>query len=137
MPCWRQRPAFRTGSGQMFTYPDVMVVCGPTEPLPGRKHVLTNPVFVAEVLSPSTEAMDRGAKPDEYRATELLRQHTLISQDQPWVQLHTRDEAGSWQSMEVTGLDGECVFTGINCKVPWRRFMRAPWTFRVGWLEPI
>ena len=53
---------FRTGSGQMFTYPDVTVVCGPMEPMPGRKHVVTNPVFVAEVLSPSTEAIDRGGE---------------------------------------------------------------------------
>ena len=65
---------FRTGSGQMFTYPDVMVVCGAMEPMPVRKHVLTNPVFVAEVLSPSTEALDRGAKSTEYRATASLRQ---------------------------------------------------------------
>jgi len=109
---------FRTGSGQMFTYPDVMVVCGPMETVPGRKHVLTNPVFVAEVMSPTTEAMDRGAKSAEYRATASLREYALISQDQPWVQIHTRDETGSWQITEVTGLDGECAFTGINCVVP-------------------
>ena len=53
---------FRTGSGEMFTYPDVTVICGPVEPVPGRKHVVTNPVFVAEVLSPSTEAIDRGGE---------------------------------------------------------------------------
>ena len=109
---------FRTGSGRMFTYPDVMVVCGAMEPMPGRKHVVTNPVFVAEVLSPSTEGIDRGAKPDEYRATASLRQYALISQDQPWVQIHTRDEAGSWQTSEVSGLDGVCAFTGIDCAVP-------------------
>ena len=109
---------FRTGSGQMFTYPDVTVVCGPMEPMPGRKHVVTNPVFVAEVLSLTTEGMDRGAKSNEYRATRSLRQYALISQDQPWVQIHTRDEAGSWQISEVNGMDGVCAFTGIDCTVP-------------------
>ena len=109
---------FRTGSGEMFTYPDVTVVRGSTEYMPGRKHVVTNPVFVAEVLSPSTEAIDRGAKSNEYRATRSLRQYALISQDQPWVQIHTRDEAGSWQVSEVSGLDGVCAFTGIDCAVP-------------------
>ena len=109
---------FRTGSGAMFTYPDVTVICGSAETVPGRKNVLTNPVFVAEVLSPSTEAIDRGAKSSEYRATRSLRQYALISQDQPWVQIHTRDEAGSWQVSEVSGLDGVCAFTGIDCAVP-------------------
>ena len=109
---------FRTGSGTMFTYPDVTVICGPAETVPGRKHVVTNPVFVAEVLSPSTEAIDRGAKSNEYRATRSLRQYALISQDQPWVQIHTRDEAGVWQISEVSGLDGVCAFTGIDCAVP-------------------
>jgi len=109
---------FRTGSGAMFTYPDVTVICAPAETVPGRKHVVTNPVFLAEVLSPSTEAIDRGAKSNEYRATASLRQYALISQDQPWVQIHTRDEAGAWQTSEVSGLDGVCEFTGIDCAVP-------------------
>ena len=102
----------------MFTYPDVTVVRGAMEPMPGRKHILTNPVFVAEVSSPSTEGMDRGAKSNEYRATRSLRQYALISQDQPWVQIHTRDEAGAWQTSEVSGLDGVCAFSGIDCAVP-------------------
>ena len=109
---------FQSGSSQMFTYPDVSVVCGSAETVPGRKHVVTNPVFVAEVLSPSTEGMDRGAKSNEYRATRSLRQYALISQDQPWVQIHTRDEAGAWQTSEVSGLDGVCAFSGIDCAVP-------------------
>ena len=109
---------FRTGSGEMFTYPDVTVLCGPVETVPGRKHVVTNPVFVAEVLSPSTEGMDRGTKLREYRATPSLRQYAMISQDEPWVEIHTRDESGRWWISEATGLDDVCEFTGIDCVVP-------------------
>ena len=109
---------FRTGSGYMFAYPDVMVLCGPVETVPGRKHVVTNPVFVAEVLSSSTEGMDRGAKLREYRATPSLRQYAMISQDEPWVEIHTRDESGRWSISDATGLDGVCEFTGIDCAVP-------------------
>ena len=108
---------FQTGSREMFTYPDVMVICGPVAKLPGRPHVITNPVFVAEVLSPSTEGMDRGAKLREYRATPSLRQYAMISQDEPWVEIHTRDESGRWWISEATGLDGVCEFTGIDCVV--------------------
>ncbi len=109
---------FRTGSGEMFTYPDVTVLCGPVETVPGRKHVVTNPVFVAEVLSPSTEGMDRGAKLREYRATPSLRQFVLVAQEEPWVEIHTRNETGAWEVRDVTGLEGECEFTGIDCVVP-------------------
>ena len=109
---------FRTGSGDMFTYPDVTVMCGALETVVGRPHVVTNPVFVAEVLSPSTEAIDRGAKSREYRASPSLRQYALISQDQALVEIHTRDEAGFWRISEVNGLEGDCEFTGLECRVP-------------------
>lgn len=109
---------FRTGTRDMFTYPDVLVICGPAETMTGRPNVVTNPVFVAEVLSPSTAAFDRGEKSHEYRATPSIRQYALNSQDKPWVEIHTRDEAGFWRMTEVTGLDGRCEFTGIDCAVP-------------------
>jgi len=109
---------FRTGSGEMFTYPDVAVICGAVETVPGRKHVVTNPVFVAEVCSPSTESKDRGSKLREYRASPALRQFILVSQDEPWVEVHTRDETGKWHVDDVTGLDAVCVLTGIDCAVP-------------------
>jgi len=109
---------FRTGSGEMYTYPDVTVFCGPVETVDGRPHVITNPVFVAEVLSPSTEGMDRGVKSREYRATASLRQYALISQEQPWVEIHTRDEAGFWRITETRGLEADCEFTGIDCRLP-------------------
>ena len=79
--------------------------------------MITNPVFVAEVLSPSTEALDRGAKSNEYRTTPSIRQYALISQDKPWVEIHTRDEAGFWRINDVRGLNGVCELTAINCKV--------------------
>ncbi len=109
---------FRTGSEDMFTYPDVLVICGAVETMNGRPNVVTNPVFVAEVLSPSTAAFDRGEKSHEYRATPSIRQYALLSPDKPWVEIHTRDDAGYWRITEVTGLAGECAFTGIDCTVP-------------------
>ena len=109
---------FRTGSGEMYTYPDVMVLCGPLETMEGRPHVVTNPVLLAEVLSCGTEALDRGAKSREYRASPSLRQYVLISQDQAWVEIHTRDDAGFWRMDEVRGLEGACVFTALDCHVP-------------------
>ena len=109
---------FRTGSKEMFTYPDITVVCGPVERMQGRRTVITNPVFMVEVLSPSTEAKDRGEKSHEYRLSPTLRQCALVSQDRPLVELHTRGADGNWWISEVMGLEAECVFSSLACSVP-------------------
>lgn len=75
----------------------------------GRPHVMTNPVFVAEALSQSTEGMDRVAKLREYRASGSLGQYALVAQEQPWVEIHTRDEAGFWRISETRGLEADCI----------------------------
>lgn len=80
----------QTGSKELVTYPDLMVVCGPVERMPGRQTVITNPVFLVEVLSPSTESRDRGVKAHEYRLTPSVQQYALIGQDRPLVEIHTR-----------------------------------------------
>jgi Uma2 family endonuclease len=109
---------FQTGRKEMYVYPDVMVICGPVETMEGRPNVVTNPVFVAEVLSPSTAGDDRGAKSREYRGSPTIRQYVLISQDRPLVEIHTRGEDGKWWISEVTGLEAECEFSALECSVP-------------------
>lgn len=109
---------FRTGTNAIFTYPDVIVICGPVVRMEGRPNVVTNPVFVAEILSPSTEAIDRGEKSREYRASPSLKQYALISQDKPLVEFHTRHDDDTWRITEVSGLDAECEFTSLECRVP-------------------
>ena len=109
---------FQTGSQEMYTYPDLMVVCGPVAKMPGRPRVITNPVFVAEVLSPGTEGDDRGRKSREYRASPSIRQYALLSQDRPLVEIHTRGEDGYWRISEVSGMDADCAFSSLGCSVP-------------------
>jgi Uma2 family endonuclease len=95
-----------------------MVHCGPVERMPGRRNVIANPVFLVEVLLPSTEGRDRGAKSHEYRLSPTLRQYALICQDKPLVEIHSRCEDGSWRITEVMGLEGECAFSSLECSVP-------------------
>ena len=54
----------------MYTYPDVMVTPKPAERKPGRRDTVVNPIFIAETLSDSTEAYDRGDKFSHYRTIE-------------------------------------------------------------------
>ncbi|HMV86966.1 MAG TPA: Uma2 family endonuclease [Blastocatellia bacterium] len=66
-------------SGQ-YTHPDVVVVCGKPQFLDGEADTLLNPVLIVEVLSPSTEAYDRGEKFRDYRSVESFSEYVLISQ---------------------------------------------------------
>lgn len=108
----------QTGRKEMYVYPDVMVICGPVATMENRPSVVTNPVFVAEVLSPSTEGEDRGVKALEYRATPSIRQFAFVSQERPWVEIHTRGEDGKWWVEDTVGLDAACVFSALGCTVP-------------------
>jgi Uma2 family endonuclease len=108
---------FLAGAGTMYTRADVIAICGSAQTVQCRPEVITNPIFAAEVISPSTEATDRGAKSSAYRATASLRQYALIAQDEPWVEIYTRDDRG-WFLRDVTGLDGTCAFSEISCLVP-------------------
>ena len=105
-------------SGSSFTYPDVMVICGPVSKLAGRPNVITNPVWIAEVLSPSTEAYDRGEKARQYRASPSVKQYALLSQDQPLIEIHTRHDDGTWRITEVSGLETVCEFSSLDCRIP-------------------
>ena len=77
-----------------YFYPDSMVTPSPPRMPAGADDVVLNPVFVAEVLSESTEAVDRGEKQDCYLNTPSVREYWLISQDAVRVERHHRDAAG-------------------------------------------
>src|SRR5436190_17466052 len=65
----------------LYTYPDVVVVCGEEQFQDEQEDTLLNPTLLVEVLSESTEAYDRGDKAAHYRSLESLQQYVLISQN--------------------------------------------------------
>lgn len=83
------------------TYPDVSVVCGPTETADADDHALLNPTLLAEVLSRSTEAYDRGLKASNYRQIPSLRAYLLVSQDRQRLELQVRQADGRWLIVEA------------------------------------
>jgi len=87
----------------LTTYPDLSVVCGPLETDAEDKDAITNPVLVVEVLSPSTEAYDRGAKAAHYRQLPSLRDLMLVSlgsDSEPRIEILRRNERGVWELHE-------------------------------------
>ncbi|NOY27078.1 MAG: Uma2 family endonuclease [Oligoflexia bacterium] len=77
-------------------YPDASVVCGDLQTDEEDPDAITNPVVLVEVLSDSTEAIDRGEKFREYRTLPSLRCYLLVSQRHPLVERYARGPDGSW-----------------------------------------
>jgi Uma2 family endonuclease len=99
----------------LYTYPDVSVVCGEPELLEGGNDTLRNPVLIVEVLSPSSEAYDRGLKFEHYRAIESLRQYLLVASNRVHMDLFTRQSGGEWLLTSAAGADDQLVLASIGC----------------------
>jgi Uma2 family endonuclease len=79
----------------MYTYPDVVAVCGPREFAGAHRDTLLNPTVIVEVLSPSTEVYDRGAKFDHYWRLPSLAEYVLVAQDHMRVE-HFARQGNGW-----------------------------------------
>ncbi len=86
----------------LYTYPDVMVICDRIEFAPKRKDTVTNPTILVEVLSPSTEAYDRGKKFEAYRALPSLREYVLVDQERVHVDYYRLLEQRQWALNELS-----------------------------------
>ncbi len=97
----------------MFAYPDVTVVCGDVVYGPARQ-AISNPLIIVEVLSPSTESYDRGAKAAHYRRSETLREYVFVSQSEPAIERFTRDTEGKWYVTDARGIDAVMELTAVS-----------------------
>ena len=86
-----------------YYYPDVAVVCGAPQFEDAQVDTLLNPTLLIEVLSPSTEAYDRGKKFAHYRKIASLREYLLVAQDQPNIERYVR-QGDVWILSEAVGL---------------------------------
>ncbi len=73
------------------TYADVVVVCGPEVTSKIDPNAITNPTVIIEILSPTTEASDRGEKWRHYQHLSSLREYVLVSQGDPYIEVFRRD----------------------------------------------
>ena|SRR5438552_595309 len=104
----------RTPSG-LATYPDVTVICGPSQRDDIDRQAVTNPTLIIEVLSRSTEEYDAGDKFEHYKTLPSLRQYVLVSHREHSVEVWTRGEAEQWRSAIVR--EGEIAKLSINARL--------------------
>ncbi len=102
----------------LYTYPDVMVVCGGLQLVEGRNDTVTNPVAIVEVLSPSTQDYDRGQKFEHYRTLPTLIDYLTISQEKPHVEHWTRQAANRWLLVEFADLGQSIELSSLGCVLP-------------------
>lgn len=120
-PCEVLSPNMKvvTSPSGLFSYPDVVVICGEPQFYDERRDILTNPTVVFEVLSPSTEAYDRGEKFLRYRTQiETLREYVLVSQHRPLVEHFVRQPDGSWSYSSAGDLSEAIDLPSIDCRLP-------------------
>jgi Uma2 family endonuclease len=83
-----------------FFYPDVMVSCDDADRQ--REQALQAPVFIAEVLSDSTAAYDRGTKFAAYRLLPSLQEFLLVDIERRQAELFRRQPSG-WVLLDPAG----------------------------------
>jgi Uma2 family endonuclease len=101
----------------LYTYADVVVVCGEPALADGYFDTLTNPTVLIEVLSPSTRDYDRGTKFVHYRSLDSLREYLLVSQDQPLVEHYVKQGDGNWLLSEKADLSATVALSSIGCRL--------------------
>jgi Uma2 family endonuclease len=102
----------------LYTYPDIVIVCGEPQFEDKVFNTLLNPRAIVEVLSETTEAYDRGAKFAQYRQIPSLQEYVLVAQDQPLVERYVRQPGGDWLLTEFAGLERELAFASVPARVP-------------------
>ena len=100
------------------TYPDVSVYCGHPHLAGANALALANPVLLAEVLSPSTEAYDRGDKSAHYRRIESLQEYLLVAQDRVRVERYRRAGNNDWLLSEFTTLADSIPLASLAIDLP-------------------
>lgn len=114
----RSGPFLQTGQSSkgLFSYPDLVVICGEPKYHDEYTDVILNPTAILEVLSQSTEAFDRGEKCKRYQTwNPTLQDYLLISQDQPQIEHFNRQPDDTWTFARYTDLEAVVVIPSIQC----------------------
>jgi Uma2 family endonuclease len=114
----RSGPAPRPGRTPkgLYSYPDLLVVCGELKFHDEHRDVLLNPSVIIEVLSSTTEAFDRGEKWTRYQTwLPELSDYLLVSQSKPQIEHFHRQASGEWLYSLVNSLEGTLSLKSINC----------------------
>lgn len=101
----------------LHTYPDVMVIADPLALQAGRTDTVMNPALIAEVLSDSTKAYDRGDKFAAYRTISTFTEYLLVDQYQPRVEQYVRQAENQWLLTVHEGLEVKVNLESVSVEI--------------------
>jgi len=103
----------------MYAYPDIVVVCGPSQYHSDVPDTLTNPLLIVEVLSPGTAAFDRGDKFALYRHSPTFQEYVLIDSGKIRAEVYRKHEQGYWFIASEADKPGEAIeLASIDLSLP-------------------
>jgi len=102
-----------SATDQIIYYPDLIVACNQQEW--GRDYVC-NPKLVVEVLSPSTEGIDRREKAMAYRCVSSIEEYVVVEQEEPMVIVQRRAE--NWKHQIYAGPGAMLQLRSISLEIP-------------------
>ena len=112
----RSGPTQRRSLKGLFSYPDLVVICGEPQYHDEHRDVVINPTVIIEVLSESTEARDRGVKFHRYQTwSPTLTDYVLVSQIAPIIEHFERRLDGSWSYHVYDKIEETFTIKSINC----------------------
>jgi len=103
----------RIAGEDLFYYPDVLVTC---HAIGAKDHFTRFPTTIFEVLSESTESIDRREKLTNYRQSDTLEEYVLVDQIRREVTLHRRSEG--WVPLRVTSGSAVLELTSLGTTLP-------------------
>lgn len=102
-------------NGERYLYPDIVVTCGKEEFEDNNSDNLLNPIVIIEVLSPTTEAYDRGVKFLYYQTIESLQEYVLVSQHPHRVEVYHKQTDGAWGYRSFHQIPEKIEIQTIDC----------------------
>ena len=103
-----------------YAFPDVSIVCGDPKRTEDALDGVLNPVALFEVLSPTTERHDRGARFRSYQTMVSLREYFLVSQDKALVERFERQSDAKWILSYHEGLEATVLIASVPCELALR-----------------
>ena len=101
----------------IYTYPDIVAVCGEPRFEDDCVDTLLNPVLIVEVLSESTERYDRGAKFAHYRGRASFQEYLLVAQTELRVERYRRQDGGRWLFVEYRDPEDQVELESLGCRL--------------------
>lgn len=107
-----------TPSFDSYMYPDASIVCGEPQLEEDKFDTLKNPSVIFEILSPSTNSIDKGRKFFFYKQIPSLQEYIMIDSTKKFIHVARKQTDGSWMFEDISGADTFLTIQTIGYDLP-------------------